>query len=257
MSEKNTASEKRLEYIDYCRDVALGKTALSTKGKPIPEYKRLECQHVLNQLLARKKGAITLFSLVNGLNITDYFCNQGMTPQAITPLSEAAARRAFLEVVSSDIASGRLVIRDMVHFLRCNETPRVREVFADLDHQDWFEVSINVLVTLEDAVGWLQWHGRAVPDWLRGDQPIQINAWASHPEVRSKQRREQMLILERAVKEIAQDPLTIEEGGKGRIQSFCMKSAGRFTPDGFRACWKLALKLGFVRMAKHDLYARR
>lgn len=256
MAGEQIVSGANLEYLDYCRAVVKGKS-ITRNGVAVSELKRLQCQHVLNQLAARKKGASTLFSFVNGLYVTDYWRCQATSPEILGARFEARSREVFMGTVASDIARGNLVIRDLVHFLRCNEVPEVLAVLSVADHVDWFAAAINVVVTSDDAIAWLRRHDREIPDWLDGQQDVDPESWGRHPTVRSTRRREQMAILQLAVRDSGFIPLAIEDLGKGVIRELCMRHKDVFTKDGFLACWKHAVEAGFIRMENHDLYSGR
>lgn len=153
-------------YLDYCKNVLTGRIR-EKNGRPITELNRLQCLHVLNQKVAMSKQATTLFSFINGLQVKDKTRHQIEHSTIYTPLMARQAEIAFITAAASDILSGRLVVRDPVHLLRQNETPEVKSVMSDPDHADWFSISVRLVVTLDDARSWLQWHGRPIPDWLK------------------------------------------------------------------------------------------
>lgn len=254
MVEQQLNSDANLEYLDYCRAVVKGKS-ITRNGVAVSELKRLQCQHVLNQLAARKKGASTLHSLVNGLYVTDYWRCQATSPEILGARFEAHSREVFMGTVASDIVGGHLVIRDLVHFLKCNDVPELLAVLSVPNHPDWFAAAINVVVTADDAIAWLRRHDREIPDWLDGRQNVDPESWGWHPSVKSARRREQMTILQLAVRDSGFIPLAIENHGKGVIRDICLRHKEVFTDDGFRACWKHAVKAGFVRTENHERHA--
>lgn len=253
MAGEQIVSDANLEYLDYCRAVVKGKS-ITRNGVAVSELKRLQCQHVLNQLAARKKGASTLYSLVNGLYVTDYWRCQATSPEILGARFEAHSIDAFMGTVASDIANGHLVIRDLVHFLKCNDVPEVRAVLSVANHQDWFAAAINVVVTSDDAIAWLRWHDREIPDWLDGQQDLDPDSWGWHPTVKSARRREQMNILQLAVRDSGFVPLAIKKGGKGVIREMCLRRKEAFTENGFEECWELASKAGFLQVENRDRY---
>lgn len=254
MAGEQNVSGANLEYLDYCRAVVKGKS-ITRNGVAVSELKILQCQHVLNQLAARKKGASTLYSFVNGMYVTDYWRCQATSPEILGARFEARSREVFMGTVASDIARGNLVIRDLVHFLKCNDVPEVLTVLSVADHPDWFATSINVVVTSEDAIAWLKWHEREIPDWLDGHQDADPESWGWHPSVKSPRRREQMSILQLAVRDSGFVPLAIEKGGKGLIREMCLRHKDAFTESGFDECWDLASKAGFIQVENRDRYA--
>ena len=257
MPDHGNLTDGNQDYLAYCAAVAKGKITVKD-GLPISKLKRLQCQHVVNQHAARKKEATTLFSLINGLHAGDITRTQIEHPDLSGAWFSRRSSDAFLGTISADISGGHLVVRDLIHLLRCNDSAELRRVLADTHHPDWFEVSICFVVTYADARSWLSWHGRAIPDWLGGDSVKLETGWAISPDFKSPRRRNQVQILETLIRKSELNPLEIPRDGKAALRNQCLDQHGNtFTKDGFRKCWQEMVNAGLLRVDGHDRYANR
>lgn len=255
MTVQDRSARSNLDYLNYCKQVANGR--LTTKhGRPVTEFERLECQHVLNQKAAIAMQATTLHSLLNGVHIDDVLKTQVRHPELSGAWMSRQEEKTFMSIVAADIASGRLVVRSLVHLLRCNDSSEVKELVKDPEHPGWFAVSIRLVVTDEDAKAWLAWHKKPTPDWLDPDAPLsQSTEWAANDVFKSHRRRKQVEIIERLIRELGFDPLCIPDGEKSVMRAICIERHKEyFTLDSFENCWGDLSEARLVRVEKYDIY---
>lgn len=170
MTAQDQSARSNLDYLDYCTRVANGRLTIK-HGRPVTEHERLLCQHVLNQKAARAMGATTLYSLLFGLLVDDEIKTQVRHPELSGAWMTRQEEKSFMSTAVSDIASGKLIVRSLVHSFMCNDTSEVRELVNDPDHQGLFAMSIRLVVTDENARDWLALHDRQIPDWLCASVP--------------------------------------------------------------------------------------
>lgn len=184
----------------YCEQVAKGKIA-TKNGRQLSELQRFDCRKTVNQRVARRKGATTLYFLLYGLLIDDEISGQFDQPELSGARMEWQARMSFMATAAADIANQKLIIRDLVHFLRCNDSAEVKKFLSPGDqHPDWLEFSICVVVTDDDARAWLLWHKRKIPSWLNRRKAYRLEKPSQTLEVTTENGAElQSLLLGMAV----------------------------------------------------------
>jgi len=134
-------------------------------GPPTSELDRLLAQGSLTYRVARPRGGVSLFSLVNRL-LTDAHID-GFLSSTLGGMLWPA-QTAFFATVMTDIVSGRLPVREPVLFLRCNEIPEIQALANAHEGLESMAVLVRFAVKISEARDWLIKHGREVPDWLAG-----------------------------------------------------------------------------------------
>lgn len=132
-------------------------------GHPTSELDRLLAQSSLTYRVARPKGGVSIFSLVNRLLIDaniDGFLSSTLGGM-LWP-----AQAAFFATVMNDIVSGRLPVREPVLFLRCNEIPEIQALANAQEGLESMAVLVRFAVKVSDAKAWLALHGIEPPGWI-------------------------------------------------------------------------------------------
>ena len=132
-------------------------------GPPTSELDRLLAQSSLTYRVARLKGGVSLFSLVNGL-LTEANVDGFLSSTLGGMLWPAQA--AFFATVMTDIVSGRLPVREPVLFLLCNEIPEIQALANAQEGLESMAVLVRFAVKVTEARAWLSLHGLEPPDWL-------------------------------------------------------------------------------------------
>ena len=161
MSEAGNGAMESL-ILERLRRAAAGLPRVKN-GPPTSELDRLLAQGALTYRIARPRGGVSLFSLVNDL-LFDADIDGFLSSTLGGMLWPAQA--AFFATVMTDIVSGRLPVREPVLFLRCNEIPEIQALANAQEGLESMAVLVRFAVKVSEARDWLSKHGRKPPDWL-------------------------------------------------------------------------------------------
>ena len=233
-------------------------------GPPISELDRLLAQGALTARVAWPRGGLSLFSLVNGLHaeamLDDslYATLGGMMRSAET---------AYFSAVMADIVSGRLIVREPINFLRCNDIPEIQALVTAGEGLEAMAVMVRFAVKNADAKAWLEWHGLNIPDWLIRTNPESTNGfglavsqehprWSNNLPSSKRARRVQFDAIQDLIESKGYPALAIPHGEITRIARECATAHSEHfdKPTSFENCWKDLNKMGLVRTYNYAAY---
>jgi hypothetical protein len=134
-------------------------------GQPISRLDQYLAQGALTSRAVKAWGGGSLYGVVNGLR-TDAMLDGGRTGLLDWNMwKPGGVQEIYLTVVMSDIASGRLIVREPLNFLRCNDLPEI-QMLPNLDPVGLEAVAIMVRYAVKnaDVARWLDEQGVSVPD---------------------------------------------------------------------------------------------
>lgn len=238
-------------------------------GRPISRFNQLLAQGALTSRAVQTFDGTSLFAVVNGLHteafIKDHRRSDFLGWNMHLP---GGAVETFFSTVMGDIVTGRLVVREPLNFLRCNDLPELK-LLPDLicaDQLDLMAIMVRYAVKKSEAISWLNWHGIGIPDWLekRDDQAGgQVSSNDSLPEHWSdcigpgKIKLRQMFdAIQVEIEGCGYTPTSIPHGGIKSIQQSCEADHPKLfnAPSSFDNAWRELVKLGKVRSYNHVAY---
>lgn len=234
---------------------------LPRNGRPVSDLDRLLAQGGLVSLVAKPKGAGSLYSLVNGL-LTEAMFDASLS-ETLGSMTWTAVDNYFKAVIT-DIVSGRLIVREPLNMLRCNEIPEMQALSNARDAGDCAATLVRFVVKFSEFRAWLDWHGLKVPDWACFAEPpsldesivgcVAITArWSDSLTLRSRKLRLQFDIVERLLASRGYPPFAIPYGGVAALQEECQSdySEAFNKPTSFENCWEELKKSKLVRVADY------
>lgn len=249
-------------------------------GRPISRFDQLLAQGALTSRAVRAFGGVSLYTIVNGL----------LTEASINDLKRAELLAwnmhlpggvvdTFFSTVMGDISSGRLVVREPLNFLRCNDLPEL-QLLSNLSWSDELcamAIMVRYAVKKSDARSWLSWHGHAIPEWLETDDSLSASQDSSQPSDGSSQGRQEERSTERWSDSLGPGkvklrlrfdaiqieiegrgycPTCIPHGGVASIRQSCEAADPKLfnARTSFDNAWRELLALGKVRSYNHVAY---
>lgn len=246
-------------------------------GRSVSQLDQLLAQGALTHRAVRAFGGRSLFSLVNGLHSEAMFDYRRTEMLSWHLGSMGRAAEIYFSVVMSDIAAGRLIVREPLNFLRCNDLPEIQmlpnlcEGFASM------AILVRYAVKDREAASWLEGQGLAVPAWLQPSQGLDESAgtgadlvgearWVDQSnDAQSKQWSDELtaskiklrLQIDAIQVEIeARDyiPTNIPIGGVADLEKVCKSTYPKVFngKSSFDNAWRELVGMGKVRSCKHE-----
>lgn len=222
-------------------------------GQPVSEIERLLARASLTSRAVGSRGGSSLFSFVNGLLTEAMF---DATLAATLGFTIEQAQADFFTTVITEIVSGHLIVREQINFLQCNRIPDIQALAGAREGLESMAVLVRFAVKNSDARGWLESHGREIPQWMAEPTNQPSADWATLPAFKSNRRRRQVKAIQGLIEGMGWPPLVIPYGGKALIKAECIATQkADFTGDGFDVAWIDLVKAKLVRTENHDTYA--
>lgn len=137
-------------------------------GRQISKHDQLLAQGALVSRAVMPWGGRSLYSVVNSLQTEAMFDGRRVALLDWQMFKPGGVQHHHLMVLMLDVAAGRLIVREPLNFLRCNDLPDI-QMLPNLDPVglEAIEVMVRYAVKSEDVVHWLEGQGAPIPDWLR------------------------------------------------------------------------------------------
>jgi len=248
-------------------------------GRPISRLDQLLAQGALTSRAVRAFGGSSLYGVVNGLCTEATIHNYKRTELLAWNMHlPNGVVDTYFHVVMSDIESGRLIVREPLNFLRCNDLPEIR-LLADLSPGglDAMAIMVRYAVKNSDVVSWLAEQGLAVPDWLAAkadaminlDTPFSAEVDSDHAsEGESTPRWSDELsdgrvklgqmfdAIQFEIEARGYIPTCIHHGGIAELRQICSSDYPKIfsAESSFDNAWRELVALGKVRSYNHIAY---
>lgn len=237
-------------------------------GRPVSEIDRLLAQGALISKVARPRGGMSLFALVNTLH-TEALWDSTLSVTLGGMLSTVES--SCFSTVMADIVSGRLIVREPLNFLRCNSSPEIQSLAGAREGFESMAILVRFVVKLSEAREWLDWHGVEIPDWLEGairvgevraDQPAAVNTserqprWSDRLSKSKVKLRHQFDIIESEMAAKGYPALAVPRGGVADLGRICKEDHPDYfdSDSSFKNAWKELNRLGLVRVGNYDAF---
>lgn len=248
-------------------------------GQPISRLDQLLAQGALTSRAVRAFGGSSLYAVVNGLcteaTINNYKRTELLAWNMHLPNGVV---ETYFHVVMSDIESGRLIVREPLNFLRCNDLPEIR-LLADLSPGglDAMAIMVRYAVKNSDVVSWLAEQGLAVPDWLATKADAMIDPdtpsstevdshhasdgestprWSDELSPGRVKQRQMFDAIQFEIEARGYIPTCIPYGGIASLRQICNADYQMFfsAESSFDNAWSELVALGKVRSYNHLAY---
>lgn len=212
-------------------------------GRPVSELDRLLAQGALIGRVAKPRGGMSLFALVNALH-TEALFDATLSKTLGGLLSTAEA--SYFSTVMTDIVSGRLIVREPLNFLRCNDASEIQSLSSAREGLASMAILVRFVVKFSEAREWLVvHHGVEMPDWLApslrlgdGGAGRQGGSEISEPPPKWSDRlptgklklRGQFDAIELAIAAKAYPPGAIPSGGVAGLERICKEEHPELFP---------------------------
>lgn len=250
-----------------------------SNGQPISRLDRFLAQGALTSRAVRGFGGISLYSLINGLHTEAEIHDSNRTGLlGWNMYLPGGAVETYHSTAMRDIASGRLVVREPLNFLRCNELQDL-QILPDLSPggMEAMAIMVRYAVKKSEAVAWLDWHGIDIPGWLggSGDQPEEQDSPCSGEEGKAgfsmeearelwsdclgggKVKLRQMFdAIQIEIEGRGYSPMCIPHGGIASIGLACKAEHPKLfnAKSSFDNAWRELVDRGKVRSYNHVAY---
>ncbi len=145
-------------------------------GRPASRLDQLLAQGALTSRAVRAFGGTSLYAVVNGLcTEATVHCYKRTELLEWNMHLPNGAVETYFHVVISEIASGRLIVREPLNFLRCNDLPEIK-LLSDLSPGglDAMAIMVRYAVKNSEVVSWLEGQGLPAPDWVATQMDARI-----------------------------------------------------------------------------------
>lgn len=231
-------------------------------GPPVSDLDRLMAQSALTARSARPKGGGSLFATVNAL------LSMAVIEGSMSVTSVGMQRQgesAFFATVMGDIVSGRLIVREPLNFLRCNDLPEIQGLASAKEGFESMAILVRFVVKDTDVMAWFEWHGVTVPDWLGQQQAPNLTGkldiekpakWSAQLSPSRRKLREQFDAVEEMIQSMGYPPKAIPHGGIAILKKECAAMYPEIfdRPSSFDNCWDELNDLVLVRTYNYDAY---
>lgn len=250
-------------------------------GRPVSKLDQLLAQAALTSRAVLAFGGRSLFSVVQELQTEAMRDERRADLFSWNMWSPGGAAVTYFSSVMNDIASGRLVVREPLCFLRCNDLPEIQmlpnlcEGFASM------EILVRYAVKKSEVASWLKDQGLAVPDWLQPAQCVKVdpdrgirgelpgdgggvekssadqNRWWSDelPDGRVK-LRQQFDAIQMEIEARGYIPTNIPHGGISIVREACESGKPKLfnAKSSFDNAWRELVEMGKTRSYNHSAY---
>lgn len=228
-------------------------------GQPVSKLDQLLAQGALTSRAVRVFGGCSLFSVVQGLH-TEAMLDGHRADLLRNMWGAGGAAETYFSTVMSAIASGRLIVREPLSFLRCNDLPEIQMLANLCEGFASMAILVRYAVKQSDAVSWLEGQGLVAPDWLssrisgRGD----CEKWSSKFDSRKARLRQQVDIIQAEIEAKGWQPLALPSGYKVELGEICRADYPELFDDSSCETALDALRAKkLIRYSGHDSVSRK
>lgn len=191
-------------------------------GRPVSRLDQLLAQGALTTRAVRVFGGCSLFSVVQGLH-TESTLDADRAEMLWNMRGQGGAAETYFSVVMNDIASGRLIVREPLAFLRCNDLPEIQMLPNLREGIASMAILVRYAVKKSEAVSWLEEQGLVTPAWLSSKNTGQgdCERWSSKFPARKARLREQVDIIQAEIEAKGWQPLALPSGYKVELGAIC------------------------------------
>lgn len=247
-------------------------------GRSVSILDRLLAQGALTSRAVERDGGRSLYSFVQGLH-TEAMHHERRAALLWIMSDSGDVDSTYFSTVMNAIASGRLIVREPLNFLRCNDLPEIQmlpnlcEGFASM------AILVRYAVKDQEAASWLEGQGLAVPEWLQPSQRLkesdeagddlvgdargadqsnggQSMPWSDELPVGRVKLRNQFDAIQMEIEARDYIPTNIQHGGVAIVRKACESGhPGLFNAkSSFDNAWRELVGMGKVRSYNHEAY---
>lgn len=224
-------------------------------GSPVSDLDRYLSQSALIARAVRDRDGMSLLGLANGLHTEAHFDNRRI--HILGGMAYKAADH-FYGALASDIVSGRLVVREPLCFLRCNDLPEI-QCLPGMAQMDAVAVMARFAVKKSDAVAWLEAQGLPLPEWLCPSVRRQEDRekWSSSFPAKKARLRQQVDVIQGEIEAKGWQPLALPSGYKVELGNICRADYPElFADSSFDTASDALKKKGLIRYFDHESVSR-
>lgn len=225
-------------------------------NRPVSDLDRYLAQSALIARAVRDRDGISLLGLANGLHTEAHFDHRRI--HILGGMAYDAADH-FYGALSSDIVSGRLVVREPLCFLRCNDLPEI-QCLPKMTQMDVVAVMARFAVRKTDAAAWLEAQGLPLPDWLLPSvrRHEGREKWSSSFPAKKARLRQQIDVIQGEIEAKGWQPLALPSGYKVELGNICRADYPElFADSSFDTACDALKKKGLIRYVDHESVSRK
>jgi len=192
-------------------------------GRPVSQLDQLLAQGALTSRAVRAFGGCSLFSVVQGLLTEAMFDAHRADLFSWNMWRPGGAAETYFATVMNAISSGRLIVREPLNFLRCNDLPEIQMLANLCEGFASMAILVRYAVKQSEAVSWLEEQGLDVPEWLSSRTTGQgdCEKWSSNFDARKARLRQQVDIIQAEIEAKGWLPLALPSGYKVELGEIC------------------------------------
>ena len=224
------------------------------------EFNRLLAQSYLTKRAVKARGGSSLFLLVNGLYV-DAMSDSALPDTLGGMIWQAEA--AYFATVTADILCGKLIVREPINLLRCNNIPEIQALADAEPGLKSMAVLVRFAVMDSDIRTWYEWHGLTIPERLnpvlacasRADA-LKPPRWSDLLSSSRRTRKPQFDVIQDLLESNGWPAQAIPYGGVSDLEKECLaKYPEHFDKaTSFENCWKDLKEMQLVRVENYAAY---